>query len=144
LHYGDLRDKTKIIPQYKKIIDLVHFYKKPFLLHSCGNIFCVMEDLINIAGIDAKHSNEDAVAPFSEWLIRYGNRIGNFGGVDMAFLCTSNGDNIKEYVNNILSYATDYRGFAFGTGNSIPNYIPIKNYMAMIETARKFRRKNQI
>lgn len=134
--------KSKIIPQYKKIIDLVHLYNKPFLLHSCGNIFCVMEDLIHVAGIDAKHSNEDAVAPFSEWLKKYGNRIGNFGGVDMAFLCTGGEDEIKEYVNNILNYAIGYKGFAFGTGNSIPDYIPIKNYMAMIETAREFRREN--
>ncbi|MDR1030283.1 MAG: hypothetical protein LBL76_05370 [Treponema sp.] len=46
---------------------------KPFLLHSCGCIFKVMDDLI-AARIDAKHSNEDAIAP-------YGRRIGNFGGL---------------------------------------------------------------
>ncbi|GAH43897.1 unnamed protein product, partial [marine sediment metagenome] len=62
---GDI--KSMIIPQYKKIVDLVHSYGKPFLLHSCGNIFSVMEDIISIAGIDAKHSNEDEIAPFSMW-----------------------------------------------------------------------------
>ncbi|HUV06097.1 MAG TPA: uroporphyrinogen decarboxylase family protein, partial [Spirochaetia bacterium] len=38
--------RTHMIPQYRRIIQLVHSHGKPFLLHSCGNIFSVMEDLI--------------------------------------------------------------------------------------------------
>ncbi|TFG58822.1 MAG: hypothetical protein E4H36_14930, partial [Spirochaetales bacterium] len=74
--------RTIIIPQYRRIIDLIHASGKPFLLHSCGNIFGIMPDLIESAGINAKHSNEDVIAPFPEWVKRYGDRIGNFGGVD--------------------------------------------------------------
>ena len=51
-----------VIPQYKPIIQAVHDAGKPFLLHSCGCIFDVMEDII-AAGIDAKHSNEDRSPP---------------------------------------------------------------------------------
>ncbi|GAG62596.1 unnamed protein product [marine sediment metagenome] len=137
LNPGDI--KSMIIPQYKKIVDLVHSYGKPFLLHSCGNIFSVMEDIISIAGIDAKHSNEDEIAPFSMWQKRYGDRIALFGGVDMSFLCQASEDEIKEYIRNILSYSVNYPGFAFGTGNSIPDYMPVENYIVMIETAREFR-----
>ena len=66
-----------IIPEYKKIISLVHSKGRPFLLHSCGCIFGVMDHLID-AGIDAKHSNEDEIAPFPVWVERYGDRIGNW------------------------------------------------------------------
>ena len=54
-----------ILPQTKRIIDLVHHAEKKFLLHSCGNIFEIMPDIITL-GIDAKHSNEDQIAPFDE------------------------------------------------------------------------------
>jgi len=111
----------------------------PFLLHSCGNIFSVIEDIINVAGIDAKHSNEDEIAPFSIWQKKYGDRIAFFGGVDMSFLCQAGEDDIKEYVSNILSYSINYPGFAFGTGNSVPDYMPVENYLLMIKTAREFR-----
>ena len=57
--------RAHILPQYKKVIDIVHSWNKPFLLHSCGCIFNVMDDLI-ACGIDAKHSNEDQIAPFHE------------------------------------------------------------------------------
>ena len=41
-----------------------------------------MDDLIDEAKIDAKHSNEDQIDPFSVWVQRYGNKIGNLGGID--------------------------------------------------------------
>lgn len=131
--------KRNIIPQYKKIIELVHSYKKPFLLHSCGKIFDIMEDLINIAKIDAKHSNEDQIAPFSEWVNMYGDRIGNFGGVDTDHLCRKSEKEIKSIVTEVVGYSIGHGGFALGSGNSIPDYVPAAGYLAMIETARELR-----
>lgn len=34
-----------------------------------------MPDIITL-GIDAKHSNEDQIAPFDEWIKRYNGQIG--------------------------------------------------------------------
>lgn len=131
--------KTHIIPQYKSIVDLVHSFNKPFLLHSCGNIFNVMEDIIKIAKIDAKHSNEDAIAPFSEWVNRYGDKIGNFGGIDADILCRESESTIRERVKEVVAYSINNGGFALGSGNSIPDYIPVEGYLAMIEEGRKLR-----
>ena len=128
-----------IIPQYRQITDLVHSYGKPFLLHSCGNLFSVMDELICDGGIDAKHSNEDQIAPFSVWTDRYGDRIGNFGGVDTDVLCRFDEKQIREYTLDVLHRCSDKGGVAIGSGNSIPNYVPFSGYMAMVETVREFR-----
>ncbi|GKX29807.1 hypothetical protein SH1V18_22870 [Vallitalea longa] len=128
--------RNNIIPQYQKIIAQVHSYNKPFLLHSCGQIFDVMDDLINIAKINAKHSNEDQIAPFSVWVEKYGDVIGNFGGVDTDVLCRSTEQEIKKYVKNVIDSSINHKGFALGSGNSIPSYVPIEGYLAMVETAR--------
>ena len=76
-----------ILPQYKRVIDQVHLSGKKFLLHSCGNIFPLMEDILNL-GIDAKHSNEDQIAPFRVWIDKYSQRIGLFGGFDLKPACS--------------------------------------------------------
>lgn len=131
--------RTHIIPQYKRIVDLAHANGKPFLLHSCGNIFNVMDHLIEVAGIDAKHSNEDQIAPFSYWVDKYGDRIGNFGGVDTDVLCTKSEQEIKDYVKDVMSYCKGKGGFALGSGNSIPDYVPPEGYLTMIECARELR-----
>ncbi|MBN1457493.1 MAG: hypothetical protein JW912_06555 [Sedimentisphaerales bacterium] len=127
-----------IIPQYKHIIDLVHSYDRPFLLHSCGKIFDIMDALIE-AGIDAKHSNEDTIAPFSTWIQRYGSQIGNFGGIDMDILCQKLPEEIRAYTLNILEESTGHGGIAIGSGNSVPGYVPFEGYMAMNKAIREFR-----
>ena len=131
--------RMHLIPRYKEIVELIHGYEKPFLLHSCGAIFPVMDDLIDIVKIDAKHSNEDCIAPFSKWLDGYGSRIGNFGGVDVDVLCTKSEKEIVEYVSNVYHNSLGHGGVAIGSGNSIPEYVPEQGYLAMVNTVRDLR-----
>jgi len=128
-----------IVPQHRRIVSLVHDADKPFLLHSCGKIFSVMEDLIG-TGIDAKHSNEDQIAPFGQWLDRYGDRIALFGGIDFSLLCAEDSRIVFEEVVRLgTKFRSSARGFALGSGNSIPDYIPVDNYLALVEAAKEIR-----
>jgi uroporphyrinogen decarboxylase len=128
-----------ILPQYKPIIALIKAAGKPFLWHSCGAIFAVMEDVISL-GIDAKHSNEDAIASFDEWIRLYGGRIGLLGGIDVDLLCRTDPAEIaQEVYDKGRRFRADAQGFALGSGNSIPDYVPLDGYLAMIEAARRIR-----
>lgn len=128
-----------VVPAYARVASQAHRVGKPFLLHSCGRIFDVMEDLIGGAGIDAKHSNEDGIAPFPEWLERYGDRIALFGGVDMDLLCRETPAAIARRVEEVVAAAAPYPGFALGSGNQIADYVPAETFLAMVETARRIR-----
>jgi uroporphyrinogen decarboxylase len=127
-----------IFPVYKKLIDLIHGAGKPFLLHSCGKIFVVMDDLIEL-GINAKHSNEDQIAPFSFWVDTYGKRIALFGGIDTDNLITLDEKQLAELVKDVCAYTHNRCGFALGSGNSITEYVPPSKYMAMNRAVREFR-----
>ena len=133
----DIREN--IVPVYQKIIARVHQDNKPFLLHSCGCIFDVMDDLIGAAKIDAKHSNEDQIAHFSVWVDRYGDKIGNFGGIDTDVLCRYDAAYIRSYILDCLEKVKGHGGIAFSSGNSIPDYVPTEGYLAMVETVREWR-----
>ncbi len=137
LNPADIR--THILPRYKRIVDLVHANGKPFLLHSCGRIYDVMDDLIDIVGIDAKHSNEDAIDTFDVWVDRYGDRIGNFGGVDMNILTNDTPAEVKAYMNNLLPKLKGRGGIAVGSGNQISWYTVPENFIAMTEAVREWR-----
>ena len=132
--------KKFIIPQYKRIVDLIHGYGKPFLFHSCGCIFDVMDDIISVAGIDAKHSNEDVISPYSKWIDDYGSRIANFGGLDTDVLCDSSSVDLTAYTTGVYRLCEKKgRGVAIGSGNSIPKYVSPARYGLMIETVRRLR-----
>jgi len=130
---------SNVVPQYKRVIDLVKKAGKPFLLHSCGNIFSVMDEIIR-AGINAKHSNEDAISAYDKWIELYGDKIGLFGGFDVDLICQRSADEVFDYV---VKYGTKYRkaakGYALGSGNSIPVYVPVDGYLAMVRAAQKIR-----
>jgi len=129
-----------IIPQYKRVIEMIHRHGKPFLLHSCGNIFGIMDSLIEEARIDAKHSNEDAIAPFSQWIDDYGARIGIFGGIDTDVLCALSSVDIKRYVTGIYNKCIEKGcGAAIGSGNSIPDYVDTGRYLLAVKTVRELR-----
>ncbi len=133
--------KTHILPQYKRVIDLVHAAGKKFLFHSCGCIFDVMDDII-ATGIDAKHSNEDQIAAFDTWIDLYNDKIGLFGGIDVNTLCTKT---YEEVYNEVLEKGTRFRskagGYGIGSGNSIPGYVPVDGFHAMIDAVKEIRRR---
>ena len=129
-----------IIPQYKRIIKIIHKREKPFLFHSCGCIFNIMDELIAQAGIDAKHSNEDVIAPFGRWIDDYGSRIGNFGGLDTDVLTDLSHVDIVDYTTQVYEKcAAKGHGVAIGSGNSIPDYVSPQRYRQAIETIRRLR-----
>ena len=133
--------RTFILPQYKRVIELVHAAGKKFLLHSCGCIFDVMDDIIAI-GIDAKHSNEDQIASFDKWIDLYNNKIGLFGGIDLNTLCLKNYDEIyKEVLEKGMRFREKTKGYGIGSGNSIPDYIPAEGFFAMIDAVNEIRRQ---
>jgi len=136
LRAQDVREH--IVPVYAKIAEAVHAAGKPYLLHSCGCIFNVMEDLI-AAGINAKHSNEDQIAPFPVWVEKYGDRIGNFGGIDTDAVCRLPREEMTTYILEVIRACEGHGGFAFGSGNSIPDYVPVDQYLHMLHVVREYR-----
>ena len=133
--------RTHILPQYKRVIDIVHRGNKKFLMHSCGYIFEVMDDLIAL-GIDAKHSNENQIAPFQKWIDDYNDRIGLFGGFDMNDLILNPYETVYAQV---LEQGTEFRrkarGYGLGSGNSIPGYATVEGFTAMVDAVKEIRRR---
>ncbi len=135
--------REHIIPQYKQVIGLIRQSGHAFLWHSCGCIFEIMEDVIAL-GINAKHSNEDSIAPFDKWIELYSDRIGLFGGIDVDVLCQKSPEEIEMTVyEHGKRFRANANGFALGSGNSIPNYIPVEGYLAMIDGVKKIRQDEQ-
>ena len=118
-----------VFPQWKKYATLTHEHGKMFWLHSCGNLFGpVMEDLIENVRIDAYHSFQDVILPIADFKARYGQRVAALGGVDMDKLARMDRRALRQYVRGILSKCMPGGRFAFGSGNSIANYIPLANF----------------
>ncbi len=127
-----------IFPWQQRMAEVAHAEDKPFLLHACGNLESVMEDLIEDVGIDARHSFEDVIEPVSSFKRRYGDRIAVLGGVDVDLLARQSPGEIRRCTREILESCAPGGGYALGTGNSVVNYIPVRNYVAMLQELAEF------
>ncbi|MCE5207853.1 MAG: uroporphyrinogen-III decarboxylase-like protein [Chloroflexi bacterium] len=126
-----------VFPQQKRLAQITHAHSLPFLLHACGNLETIMDDLIDEVGIDARHSFEDSIMPVAEVKKRYGDRIAILGGVDMHFLATRTEEEVRVYTRKVLEDCMPGGGYALGTGNSVANYIPLTNYLAMLDEGHR-------
>ncbi|MDD2561560.1 MAG: uroporphyrinogen decarboxylase family protein, partial [Eubacteriales bacterium] len=119
-----------IFPWHQKIVDTAHKAGRPVLLHSCGNLAAVMDDIIAM-GYDAKHSFEDKIQPVEEAYEAFHSRIALLGGLDMDFMCKSSEQEVYDRAIKMLERTADRGGWALGTGNSVPEYLPPKNILAL-------------
>ena len=97
-----------------------------------------MDDLISDVRIDAKHSFEDAIEDVTSIKRRYGDRIAILGGIDVDFLCRRSEEEIRDRVTATLDACMPGGGYCLGTGNSVTNYIPLDNYLAMLDAGREW------
>ena len=124
-----------VFPWHTRIVEAIHGTGRPAILHSCGNLELVMDDIIDDMGYDAKHSFEDTILPVEEAYERWGSRIAILGGIDVDFVIRSPVGEIKKRARAMLERTRERGGFALGTGNSVPEYVPQEKYLALISVA---------
>jgi len=129
-----------VLPWHKKLAQLAHDHGLLYLLHNCGYCESIMEDLIEEVKIDGKHSFEDAIMPVTEFKKKYGDRIAVLGGADVDKLCRLNEEQLRLYVRNILEQCMPTGGYLLGSGNSITNYMPVENYLIMLDEGANYGR----
>ena len=108
-------------------------------MHSCGNLDAITEDLIEDVKIDAKHSYEDVILPVEIYHAKYGNRISVVGGIDVDSLCRKSETEVRKRVREVLDTCMPTGGYVLGTGNSVANYIPPANFLAMVDEGHAWR-----
>ncbi len=127
-----------VLKGHKRMAKMAHDAGRPYLLHACGKLDMIMEDLIEDVHIDAKHSFEDTIEGPIEAHEKYGDRIAILGGIDVDFLCRASEADVRKRVRETLEACFEGGGYCLGTGNSVANYIPVDNYLAMLDEGRKF------
>jgi uroporphyrinogen decarboxylase len=128
-----------VLPWHRRFAAMAHARGVPYFLHSCGNIETIMGDLIDDVGIDGKHSFEDAIVPVEDFQARYGERIAVLGGIDVNTLAAGTPAEVRQRTCSLIEVCGARGRYAVGSGNSVPSYIPVDNYLAMVDQANAMR-----
>lgn len=126
-----------IFPIYRKMAAIAHAAGKPFVLHSCGNLNEVYPDIIDGCKIDAKHSFEEVILPVEEFKRLYGDRCTPLGGLDVDMICRAPRDELLAYTRRKVEQCYGDGWWALGTGNSLTDYMPVENFLMVLEEGRR-------
>ena len=74
----------------------------------------------------------------TDFKARYGDRVAALGGVDIDKFARLDEESLREYIHGMLDQCMRGRRFALGSGNSIANFIPLKNYLILLEESRRW------
>jgi uroporphyrinogen decarboxylase len=127
--------RTYVLPWHRRFAAMSHDRGVPYFLHSCGNILAIMPDLLDEVGIDGKHSYEDVIIPAEEFQARYGSRVAVLGGLDLNILSGKTPEDVRSRVRELIHVCGSRGRYALGSGNSVPSYVPVENYLSMIDEA---------
>jgi uroporphyrinogen decarboxylase len=111
---------------------------KPMVYHTDGKIDMVIEDLL-ATGIDGWHPVEKQAHDINEIKAQYGDRIALLGNIDLQYTLTKGTpEEVDEEVRTRIRDLGSGGGYCVSSGNSIPEYVPIDNYAAMLEATYKY------
>jgi uroporphyrinogen decarboxylase len=132
----DLREF--VLPGHKLLSKMAHEAGRSYIMHCCGNLARIIDNLIEDVCIDGKHSFEDTIEDICESKSSYGKHIALLGGIDVDFLCRSSEGQIRQRVRHTLDCCLPGGGFCLGTGNTVANYIPVETYLIMLDEGRRY------
>jgi uroporphyrinogen decarboxylase len=124
-------------PRMKKIIDSIRAFRKDITIayHSCGSIYPVLGDLVDI-GINVLNPIQESAQGMDQSLIKkkYGDKITLMCGVDtQQFLIHATPEEVKNKVIDIIDKLGYNGGFIFAASHHIQPDTPDKNIFALFD-----------
>lgn len=132
--------KRLIVPRLQKLVTECHRLGVPFIKHTDGNITRLEHELLIESGIDAYQAIEPAAGmDIADLKQRYGKHLTLMGNIDCAhLLCEGTPKEVVEQTRQVIRAAAPGGGFVLTSSNSIHGGVRLENFMAMLDTARRY------
>ena len=127
-----------LFPWFEEMVSIAHSAGMPFILHSDGRLYDVLEDLLAI-GIDGLNPIEPKAMDINDLKIRYGDRLAIFGNIDLgSTLVLGTPDDVRAEVRQRIKDLAPGGGYGVSSSNSIARYVPAENYHALREAVFEY------
>lgn len=123
--------RQQIFPVYRRMCEMCHQQDVPILFHSDGNVERVMEDII-AAGFDAFNPIEPVAMDIRALKKQVEGRLSLIGNVDLSYTLTrGTPEEVRAEVRDLIRDVAPGGGYGLASANSIPEYVPWENFVAM-------------
>ena len=132
--------RQHVFPWYRETCTACHRAEIPVVLHSDGNLDEVMPDIV-ACGFDALHPIEPQAMDIRAVKRDYGDRLCVLGNIDLAYPLGLGGpEDVRAAVRALIEDCAQGGGLGVGSGNTVPEYVPYRNWTALREATLEFGR----
>ena len=125
-------------PWFKRMVDITHEQGVLALYHSDGKLDTVLEDIVSM-GFDGLHPIDPGAMDIVETKKRIAGRMGIMGNIDLGYTLTlGTPAEVEAEVRERLRDIAPGGGYCLGSANSVPDYVPFENYIAMRDAWWKY------
>ena len=122
-----------VFPWYARMVELAHQSGKIAIYHSDGRLWSVLDDIIG-CGFDALHPIEPKAMDIVDVRRRTKGKLSLIGNIDLDFpLTTGTPKDVRAQVRQRITDLAPDGGYLVGSSNSIPDWVPVENYVAMLQ-----------
>ncbi len=130
--------RQHLFPWMEEMATIAHEAGMPFILHSDGVLWPVLDDLVAL-GLDALHPIEPKAMEINEVKQRYGDRLALFGNIDLGYTLTrGTPKEVRAEVRQRIRDLAPAGGYAVGSSNTVTRYVPVENFNAMREATFEY------
>lgn len=130
--------REHFFPWLKAAVELCHSRGLPFIYHTDGDVRMVLDDIV-ACGVDGLHPIEPKAMDIV-WLKQsYGDRLALLGNIDLGYTLTrGTPEEVDAEVKLRIKQLAPGGGYLCGASNSVPEYVPFDNFMAMRQAIFKY------
>jgi len=130
---GPDRWRRFLKPRFKKLFDHIHQAGKMVMMHSCGNVFDVIPDALEI-GLDILESLQPEAMDVYEIKKRYGKNLRLWGGLGtQQVLPFGTTDDVRHEIRRLISEMGSGGGYILAPAKPLMQEVPTENAIAAIE-----------
>jgi uroporphyrinogen decarboxylase len=129
--------RRMIKPRHKRMVEAVKRRGKPVLYHSCGSVYRLIPDLIDV-GIDALNPVQVSAAEMDTKRLKqeFGRDLTFWGGIDThRVLPMGTQEEVREEVKRRIADLAEGGGYVLCAVHNVQPEVPPENVVAMYEAA---------
>jgi uroporphyrinogen decarboxylase len=125
--------RTFLKPRLKLMYDQAHAQGYDVFIHSCGDISCILDDLVEI-GVNVYNPFQPEVVDRNQLMVHYSGKLVFYGGISLQHtLPFGSTSDVQHEVSNLFSLANRYGGLIISPSHDMTPDVPLNNIQAMLD-----------